>query len=274
MDAAYDTGIAAFDTASSYGGGRSEEAIGRWLRERGVRDVVLTSKAYWPVEEGGDRGLAPERLRRIVEDSLRRLGVERIDLYLLHERDPETPLVDSLRALDELSAEGKIGAFGVSNVDGEYVAECLRLAREHGLRPIDWVQNEYSLLARDTENDLLPVCVREGLGFTPFGPLAGGWLTGKYRRGAEFPRDSRMTVRPDLRFARDDVYEAVEAFTAHAAERGVEPATLAFAWVLAHPEVTAVLAGPSRVAHLAPVLQAYELELSQAERDELAALFP
>jgi aryl-alcohol dehydrogenase-like predicted oxidoreductase len=274
MDASYEAGITSFDTASSYGGGRSEEAIGHWLAERRARDVVLTSKAYWPVEAGGDRGLAPERLRRVVDRSLHRLGVERIDLYLLHQPDPETPLLDSLGALDELAAEGKIGAFGVSNVDVAYVEECLQLAREHGLRPIQWVQNEYSLLAREAEDELLPILVREGLGFTPFSPLAGGWLTGKYRRGAEFPAGSRMTVRPDYRFARDEVYAAVEGFTARAEELRVDPAALAFAWVLGHPDVTAVVAGPSRVAHLKPVFEGTELQLSEAERDELAALFP
>jgi 1-deoxyxylulose-5-phosphate synthase len=274
MDAAYEAGIRAFDSASSYGGGRSEQTIGRWLAERQPGDVVLTSKSYWPVYEGDDQGLAPARIRRVARESLGRLGVERIDLYLTHEPDPETPLVDTLRALDELAREGTIRAFGVSNADGAYVEECLHLADEHGLRRIDWVQNEYSLLVRDAEHDVLPLSAREGLGFTPFSPLAGGWLTAKYRRGEPYPEDSRMMLRPDVRFARDDVHAAVEAFAAHAEERGVQPATLAFAWVLAQPGVTAGIAGPSRLAHLAPLLEALDLELSPEERDELAALFP
>ena len=273
LDAAYEAGIRTFDSASSYGGGHSEDVIGRWLAARGADDVVLTSKAFWPVFVGDDNGLAPERIRRVASDSLRRLGVDRIDLYLTHQPDPETPLVDTLRALDGLVADGTIRAFGVSHADGEYLAECLRLADEHGLRRVEWVQNEYSLLVREAEGDVLPLCEREGLGFTPYSPLAGGWLTAKYRRGEEYPADSRMALRPDYRFARDDVHAAVEAFAAAAEERGVQPATLAFAWVLGQPGVTAAIAGPSRLAHLAPLLEGAALELSQDERDELAALF-
>lgn len=274
MDAAWAAGVRTFDSASSYGGGRSEETIGLWLAARRPEGIVLTSKAYWPVFEGDDSGLAPDRLRRVAHDSLRRLGAERIDLYLLHEPDPETPLLDSLRALDELSREGTIRAFGVSNVDAAYLRECLELAEAHGLRRIEWVQNEYSLLARDAEGELLPLCEREQLGFTPFSPLAGGWLTGKYRRGEQYPAGSRMVERPDLRFARDDVHAAVEAFAAQAEERGVLPATLAVAWVLSHPHVTAALAGPSRVAHLQPALAALTIGLSADERTRLAELFP
>lgn len=273
MDAAWEGGIRAFDTASSYGGGRSEETIGRWIASRRPDGLVLSSKVFWPVARGDDSGLAPERLRRVARDSLRRFGVECIDLYLLHEPDPETPLVESLRALDGLVREGKIRAFGVSNADRAYVEECLRLADRHGLRRIEWVQDEYSLLVPEVERDVIPLCVREGLGFTPFSPLAGGWLTGKYRRGEPFPEGSRMMLRPDPRFPRPEVYDAVEAFEARAEERGVAPATLAFAWVLSHPSVTAAIAGPSKLAHLRQSLDALELVLSDDERSDLAALF-
>src|SRR5215203_5718886 len=273
MDAAYEAGIRTFDSAASYGGGRSETTIARWLESRGRDDVALTSKVFFPVHEQDDQGLAPARVRRVAHDSLERLGVDRIDLYLLHQPDPETPLVNTLRALDELAAEGTIRAFGVSNADAPHIEECLDLAAEHGLRRIEWVQNEYSLLVRDCEREVLPLCTREGLGFTPYSPLAGGWLTAKYRRGDQYPADSRMVVRPDDRFAREEVHAAVEAFAAHAHERGVQPATLAFAWVVAQRAVTAAIAGPSRLAHLAPLLEGYELDLSEAERDELAALF-
>ena len=273
MDAAWEAGVRAFDTASSYGGGASERMIGRWRAERETRGLVVTSKAYWPVHEGDDRGLAPERLSRVARESRERLGVERIDLFLTHERDPETPLLDTLRALDGLVDDGVVGAFGVSNADASYVEECLSIAREHGLRRIECVQNEYSLLARDAERDVLPLCSRERIAFTAFSPLAGGWLTGKYRRGEAFPADSRMSLRPDERFPRDEVYDAVEAFAERAGERGVAPATLALAWLLGEERVTAAIVGPSRLTHLAPALAALGLDLSQAERDDLAALF-
>jgi aryl-alcohol dehydrogenase-like predicted oxidoreductase len=274
LDAALERGITTFDTASSYGGGRSEEILGRWIASRRPEQIILSSKAYWPVHEGDDRGLAPERLRRVVDNSLHTLGVERIDLYLFHAPDPDTPLLDSLETLHELRSEGKITAFGVSNVDAQYVRECLRLAAAHDLQRIEWVQNEYSLLAQDAEEELLPLCAREQLGFTPFSPLAGGWLTGKYRRGEAYPAGSRMTLRPDERFAREDVHAALEAFAAQAEERGVQPATLALAWVLSHPDVTAALAGPSTLAHLAPAFDALSVELTPNERDALAKLFP
>ena len=151
--------------------------------------------------------------------------------------------------------------------------ECLRLAAAHDLQRIEWVQNEYSLLVA-AEDELLPLCALEQLGFTAFSPLAGGWLTGKYRRGEPYPPESRMTQRPDERFARDDVHAAVEAFAAEAEQRGVPPATLALAWVLSHPDLTAAIAGPSRLAHLAPALDALSIELTPDERDALGSLFP
>jgi aryl-alcohol dehydrogenase-like predicted oxidoreductase len=261
MDAAWARGVRRFDTASSYGGGRSERTIGAWLRERRPDGLALTSKAFHPVHEGDDSGLAPARLRRVVRASLERLGVERIDLFLIHEVDPATPLADTLGALEELVRDGLIGAIGISNVDGDYLAEALALA------PISVVQNEYSLLARDAERDVLPLCAEHGVEFQAFSPLAGGWLTGKYSRGTPFPSGSRMTLRPDpyAELVRDDVFDSLEQL----AQRG-DPATLSLAWILANPLVGAVVTGPRRPAHLDPVWAALELEV---DRDELTELF-
>ena len=261
MDAAWARGVRRFDTASSYGGGRSERTIGAWLRERGLDGLALTSKAFHPVHEGDDSGLAPARLRRVVHESLERLGVERIDLFLIHEVDPETPLADTLGALEELVRDGLIGAIGVSNVDGDYLAKALALA------PISVVQNEYSLLARDAERDVLPLCAEHGVEFQAFSPLAGGWLTGKYSRGTPFPSGSRMTLRPDpyAELVREDVFDSLDQL----AQRG-DPATLSLAWILANPLVGAVVTGPRRPAHLDPVWAALELEV---DRDELTELF-
>ena len=261
MDAAWARGVRRFDTASSYGGGRSETTIGEWLRERRPDGLALTSKAFHPVHEGDDSGLAPARLRRVVHESLERLGVERIDLYLIHEVDPATPLADTLGALEELVRDGVIGAIGVSNVDAAYLAEALALA------PISVVQNEYSLLARDAEHDVLPLCAEHGVEFQAFSPLAGGWLTGKYARDTPFPSGSRMTLRPDpyAKLVRDEVFDSLEEL----AQRG-DPATLALAWILANPLVGAVVTGPRRPAHLEPVWAALGLEV---DRDELTELF-
>jgi len=272
LDAAWAAGITTLDTADAYGGGRSESFIGSWLRTKGadVRDrVVLTTKTFNPMHDGADRGLAPARVRRQLESSLTRLGVEAVDLYLAHEPDPETPLEETIAVLAELQREGKIRAYGGSNVDGAWLEEALR----HG-RP-DWAQNAYSLLQRDDESHVLEVCSREGLGYTPFSPLAGGWLTGKYRRGEPPPEGSRMALRPEPyeHLRTDETFDALEAFEGLASERDTTPAALALAWVLAHPHVTAIVIGPRRAEQLRPALDALELRLSPVERGTLSALF-
>jgi aryl-alcohol dehydrogenase-like predicted oxidoreductase len=236
----------------------------------------VTTKVFFSVTgDPADQGLAPDRIRREIEGSLHRLGLERIDLYMIHEPDPDTPLADTLEALDGLVRAGKVAAIGASNVDGAYLEEALRISAERGLARFEWVQNEYSLLARGAERDVFPVCAREGLGFTPFSPLAGGWLTGKYRRGEAYPAGSRMTLRPQPYggFENDRTFDALEALDAAARARGVSTAALALAWVLSHPQVTAAVVGPRRSEHLEPALVAAGLALSPAERGELAALF-
>jgi aryl-alcohol dehydrogenase-like predicted oxidoreductase len=275
MDRAWAAGVNFFDTAASYGGGRSESWIGAWRSDRRA-PVVLSTKAFWSVTgDPSDRGLAPERILREIDRSLSRLQSERLDMFLTHEPDPETPIAETLRALDALVGSGKVGAIGASNVDGAQLEEALETSTRLGLARFEWVQNEYSLLRRGPELDVLAVCAREHLGFTPFSPLGGGWLTGKYSRGEPYPAGSRMTLRPDpyADLATDDTFRALEGFRAAAAERDVEPAVLAVAWVLSHPQVTAVVVGPRRPEHLEPALAAPELTLSAEERDELAALF-
>lgn len=270
MDAAWEQGITTFDTADAYGGGRSETIIGEWLRAKGraVRDrIVLATKVFNPMDAGEDSGLAPERVRRQLESSLRRLGLERVDLYLTHEPDPATPLRETLAAMNGLVGAGKVGAVGASNVDRTVLIE--------GLDTYRFVQNSYSLLDREAEEEVLPLCARHGLGLTPFSPLAGGWLTGKYRRDAPPEPGSRMTLRPGpyRHLQNDRVYDGLEALGERAAAHGVDRATLAVAWLLAQPEVTAVIVGPRRPAHLEPALRALDLELAPGEAGELAALF-
>ncbi len=275
MDRARAIGVTFFDTAGSYGGGRSESWVGRWRSERAA-PTILSTKVFWSVSgDPSDRGLAAERILREIDRSLARLGVDRVDMYLTHEPDPETPIVETLEALDELVRTGKVGAIGASNLNGTQLDEALETSDRLGLARFGWVQNEYSLLARDAEQEVFPICAREGLGFTPFSPLAGGWLTGKYRQGEAYPPGSRMTLRPEpyTELETQRTFRALEAFGAAAAERGVEPAALAMAWVLSHPQVAAVVVGPRRPEHLEPALAGLELQLSQQERDELAKLF-
>jgi len=263
MDAAWNAGIRWFDTADAYGGGRSETTIGKWIRATG-NWPRLTTKTYNPMDAGEDHGLAPDRILRQIETSLERLGVERVDVYLAHEFDPETPYAESVGAFERLVEEGTIGAYGVSNFDAAQLQQALAAGRPA------LVQNSYSLLERADEDAVLPLCAEHGLDYQAFSPLAGGWLTGKYRSGERHPEGSRMTMRPEpyLHLEDDAVYRAIDAL----AERG-DPATLALAWVISNPSVTAAVIGPRRPEHLDPALSARGLSMSVSERDEIAALF-
>ncbi len=276
MDAAWEAGITTFDTADAYGGGRSESWIGEWLRAKGPAvcdEIVLSTKTFNPMDEGKDHGLAPARVKRQVESSLQRLGVEQVELFLTHEPDPGVPIAETLGALVDLVAEGKIGAVGTSNVDGDQLRDTL--AVPSSMR-FEWVQNSYSLLDRGAEREVLPLCAADGLGFTPFSPLAGGWLTGKYTRDAAAPEGSRMTLRPEpyAHFVEDDaVWRGLDALAATAHERGTSQAALALGWLLADPRVTAVVVGPRRPEHLEPALAALARPVTADERDELTRSF-
>jgi aryl-alcohol dehydrogenase-like predicted oxidoreductase len=278
MDAAWDIGITTFDTADAYGGGRSETWIGEWLatKDGSVRDaIVLETKTFNPNAEGEDRGLGGERIRRQIDRSLSRLGVEQVALYLAHEFDPDVPQEETLGAFDELVRAGKVGAVGASNFEAEQLASAVEISRRNGLARYEWVQRSYSLLTTEDEAEILPLCRAEGLGYEAYGPLAGGWLTGKYRRGEPYPEGSRMTQRPEsyLGYADDVVFGALEAFEREARERGVSMAGLATAWLLRVPDVTAVVVGPTCVEHLEPVREALALDLSAEDRDHLRGLF-
>lgn len=278
MDTAWDHGITTFDTADAYGGGRSETFIGEWLatKESDVRDrIVIATKTYNPMDEGHDHGLGRARIRRQLDASLTRLGVERVALYLAHEFDPDVPQDETLEEFDALIRAGKIGAVGASNFDGEQLAEALELAKLGGVARYEWVQNGFSLLDQRDRESVFPVCHEHWLGYTPFSPLAGGWLTGKYRRGEPLPPGSRMTLRPGPYegYLSDNVFDALEALEREAASRGVSMAGLALAWALAVPELTAIVVGPARADHLAPALEALEIELSPTDRDHLTEVF-
>ncbi len=278
MDAAWDLGITTFDTADAYGGGRSESWIGEWLatKHAPVREsLVIETKTFNPLEKGADQGLARTRILRQIDTSLERLGVERVALYMAHDFDPEMPQEETLRAFDELVRSGKVGAVGASNFAAEQLLEAVELSGSERLTRYEWVQNSFSLLDRGDAESVFPACREHGLGYEAFGPLAGGWLTGKYRRGEPYPDGSRMTQRPEsyLRYGSDTVFDALEALEREALGRGVSMAGLALAWLLATPEVTAVVVGPGRVEHLQPVHEALALDLGPDDSDHLRRLF-
>src|SRR4051794_34140752 len=265
MDAAWEMGIRHFDTADAYGCGRSEAMIGRWCAARGVRPAI-TTKTFNPMSAGADHGLAPERIERRLAASLERLGTDRVELYLAHEYDPDVPLEETFGAFEAAAA---IGAYGVSNFDAAQLEQALAAGSPA------CVQNAFSLLDRADEDGVLGLCAERGVAYAAFGPLAGGWLTGKYRRGEPFPAGSRMMQRPEpyARFVKDGVYDALETLERMAAERGVSMAGVALAWLLAEPRLTAVVVGPTRPEHLEPVREALEHPLDAATRDELTRIF-
>jgi aryl-alcohol dehydrogenase-like predicted oxidoreductase len=229
---------------------------------------VITTKVFNSVTgTPGDAGLAPDRIRRQVEGSLERLGIDRIDLYVAHAADPDVQLEDTIATFQELRTKGLIGAWGLSNHD----AVAVRAACEVGAPSL--VQNSFSLLDRDDERDLLPFCRERGIRYVPFGPLAGGWLTGKYRRGEDFPEGSRMTQRPEPYEAyRDDrVFGALDLLRDEAEERGLDMAALAFAWVL--HKCDGAVCGPTRASHLDPVLAARHVQLTQQDVTRIGAFF-
>ncbi len=278
MDTAWELGIRAFDTADAYGGGRSETWIGEWLRTKGkaARDeLVIETKTFNPMAAGADRGLSRARIVRQIDTSLARLGVERIALYMTHSFVHEVPQEETLRAFDSLVRAGKVGAVGASNFNAEQLAEALELSQLEGLARYEWVQNSYSLLDLDDLDTVLPLVRERGLGYVPFSPLAGGWLTGKYRRNQPFPAGSRMTQRPEPyeEYRSERVFDALETLETEAADRGASMAGLALAWLLAQPEVTGIVIGPGRAEHLAPASEAVGLQLSPADVSRLTEVF-
>jgi aryl-alcohol dehydrogenase-like predicted oxidoreductase len=267
MDRAWEAGIRWFDTGDAYGGGSSESWIGKWRRERNAEPTITTKVFHSTTGTPGDIGLAPDRIRRQLESSLARLGVDSVDLYLAHEPDPATPLADTIATFDALREEGLISAWGLSNYDRAGLEEAVR----YGAPALQ--QNSFSLLDRTDETDVLPFCAEHAIAYVPFGPLSGGWLTGKYRRGEPYPEGSRMTMRPGPyeRLADDRVFDGLEQLRAEADARGTDLPTLAFAWVLAR--VDGAVCGPNRAEQLDPILAARELRLSADDVERIGGFF-
>src|SRR5580765_2287333 len=233
MDRAFDAGINFFDTANAYGGGLSETYIGRWLKAKGPavrQQLLLSSKVFNPVGPGpNDRGLSRRHILQQVDESLARLQTDRLDMYLIHEPDPETPLDETLQALDDVVRMGKVIYVGASNIEAWRLARGLWISDKHGWRRFDWVQNSFNMLDRSQEREMFPLCADQGVGFTAFSPLAGGWLTGKYREAGAYPDGSRMTLRPEpyRHLERSTVYRGLDALADEARTRGVEMGALA-----------------------------------------------
>jgi aryl-alcohol dehydrogenase-like predicted oxidoreductase len=279
MDRAVDAGINVFDTANAYGGGRSETYIGRWLKTKGPavrQQLLISSKVFNPVGPGpNDRGLSRRHILEQVDESLRRLETDRLDLYLVHEPDPETPLDETLQALDDVVRAGKVIYVGASNIEAWRLARGLWISDVRRLCRFDWVQNSFSLLDRAAEREMFPLCADQGVGFTAFSPLCGGWLTGRYRAAGDYPEGSRMTLRPEpyRHLERDAVFAGLSALADEARARGVGMASLAIAWVLQHPRVDAAIIGPRSGDHLGAALASISIHLSVEDARRVGSLF-
>jgi aryl-alcohol dehydrogenase-like predicted oxidoreductase len=269
---ALDLGITFFDTADIYGNaGGSETALGEILGER-RKDIVLATKFGMVMsEERGLKGASRRYVMQAVEDSLRRLRTDWIDLYQLHRPDPLTPIEETLRALDDLVRQGKVRYVGCSNLPAWQVVEAHWTAKAHGLDRFVSCQDEYSLLTRQIERELVPAVQAYGLGLIPYFPLASGMLTGKYRRGAPLPAGTRLANAPQLanRYMSEANLARIEAFETFAKGRNLTLLDLAFGWLLARPGVASVIAGATKPEQLDQNVRAAECVLSEADVAEI-----
>jgi 1-deoxyxylulose-5-phosphate synthase len=270
---ALELGINFFDTADMYSRGVSEEVLGRALRDFARReDVVIATKVYYPMGDApNERGLSRKHVFDSIDASLRRLGVDHVDLYQIHRFDRETPVEETLEALNDLVRAGKVRYLGASSMHSWQLAKMLYLADRHGWPRFVSMQNHYNLVYREEEREMLPLCREEGLGVIPWSPLARGFLSGNRRRGE--PAEATVRSRTDL-FAQDyyfqpEDYDVVERVVAVAERRGVPPARIALAWLLHQPGVTAPIVGASKMRHLEDAVAAVEIRLSDEERKEL-----
>lgn len=284
LDHALDLGISFIDTADVYDMGRSEEFVGRAIKGK-RHDLVIATKFGWPMGGGPSgapvdprpnaRGGSRHNVIRAVEASLKRLGTDYIDLFQIHFPDPSTPIEETLRAFDDLVRSGKVRYTGCSNFAAWQVSEAMWTARHHNLNGLATSQPLYNLLQRGIENDHLPACDAHDLGIIPWGPLAGGFLTGKYRRGEAYPKDSLLATKPMAYFqiTTDENWTKLERFEAFAQARGHTVHELAVAWLLAQPKVCAVIAGASRASQLDINLTGAAWKLDAAELAEIDQIY-
>jgi aryl-alcohol dehydrogenase-like predicted oxidoreductase len=270
-----EAGINFFDCANVYQGGRSEEILGQLISS--CRDeVVITSKAYFKTgDDINAQGASRRHLRLAVEDSLRRLNTEYIDVYFIHRFDEQTPISETLRVLDDLVRQGKILYPAASNFAAWQVATALGISAQQGWARFECLQPMYNLVKRQAEVEILPLARAENLGVIPYSPLGGGLLTGKY--GVSSRPDSGRLVENKMyqtRYGAEWIYEVADGFTRFARDRGFDPAGLAVAWVASHPAVTAPIIGARNLAQLEGSLKSLEIDMTADLRQAVSDLSP
>ena len=276
LDRFFERGGTFLDTADAYG--KSEEIVGRWIKERGVRDqIVLATKVYGAMGPGpNDRGLSRIHIQRGVEDSLRRLQMDVIDLYQIHRWDLDSPPEETLETLNDLVRQGKVRYIGCSNLKAWHLSEYLRLSRENHWSRFINLQPLYNALNRSIENEVLPLCATEGLGVNVYNPLAGGVLTGKYRRRDKPPSGTRLgdSQGYQRRYYTEMALDTVDGFVEAARTRGVTPAQLSLAWVMAEPRVTCPIIGARNLEQLNDTLGGMDISLTSEEREAIPSVPP
>ncbi|HEV2530378.1 aldo/keto reductase [Phenylobacterium sp.] len=274
VDAAIDAGVTLFDTADIYGATKSEEFLGKALGKKRNKIVLATKFGMRHGDNEAKKGGSRRWIMRAVEDSLERLKTDHIDLYQFHSPDPDTPIEETLRALDDLVSQGKVLYIGNSNFAGWQIADAHWQAKNAGSSPFVSAQNQFSLLERRVEHEVLPACERFGLGFLPFFPLASGLLSGKYKRGEAPPEGTRLAAwgPRGAQALSDKNFDKVEKLTAWAAERDRTILELAFAWLLGHPVVSSVIAGATSPEQVHANAATADWALSPAEVAEVSKL--
>lgn len=267
------------DTADVYSAGVSEEIIGRWLAKRpeAKDQVVLATKGRFPMGKGpNDLGTSRRHLTKSLDDSLRRLGVDQVDLYQMHSWDPVTPLEETLRFLNDAVSSGKIAYYGFSNFLGWQLTKAVHLAKAHGWSPPVTLQPQYSLLVREIESEIVPASLDAGIGLLPWSPLGGGWLSGKYKRDEPPAGATRLGENPargmeawQARNDDDRTWQVIGSVEKIAADHGVTASQVALAWLADRPAVTSVILGARTTEQLADNLAAADLELTPEETERL-----
>jgi aryl-alcohol dehydrogenase (NADP+) len=265
---AVEHGITFFDTADMYSLGVSEEVVGRALKDLVPRDqIVIATKAFWPTGKGpNDRGLSRKHLMDAVDASLRRLGMDYIDLYQIHRFDPDTPIDETLRALDDIVRAGKARYLGASSMAAWQFAKMLYVADRHGWTRFATMQNHYNLVYREEEREMIPLCQEEGIGVIPWSPLARGFLAGNRLKAGygDTPRAKTDDFAHELYFTEPD-FTVADRVAELARRKGVKPAQVALAWILAKPGITAPIVGASKLSQLDEAVAALDVTLTSED---------
>ena len=271
--AAYDAGVNFFDCADAYSGGEAEKFLGKALREYPRSSYVVSSKVFFPMGPGADDwGLSRKHIVEQLDRSLKNMGLDYLDMYFCHRPDPTTPIEETMQALSDMVAAGKILYYGVSEWTPVQITEAVAVTKELHLRPMNVIQPQYNMADRYIEDEIVGICERNGIGIVPFSPLAQGLLTGKYRKGVPLPAGSRATHQADKQINNlltDENLDKVEKLSAIAERLGVSMSVLALAWILRLKQISSVITGASRPEQLEANVAASGLKLDDATLKEI-----